>query len=102
MLIIHDQSRIESDLSEYIDNEKHLPLDKGVLDAKVTQYKKQQTVIAMQIIGTTKLNNVTCNWYTEIYVNPIRKWGNVFELRKQRRFGWRAIENVLVERFIQT
>ena len=39
-MIIHDQSRIESDLSEYIDNEKHLPLDKGVLDAKVTQYKK--------------------------------------------------------------
>jgi len=43
-------SRIESDLASYIDNEKHLPLDKGVLDVKVTQYKKQQTVIAMQII----------------------------------------------------
>jgi len=54
-------SRIESDLASYIDNEKHLPLDKGVLDVKVTQYKKQQTVIAMQIIGTTKLNNVNCN-----------------------------------------
>ena len=38
-------------MASYIDNEKHLPLEKYVLEVKVTQYKEQQTVFAREIIG---------------------------------------------------